>query len=55
MKNLKKFKREELKTIKGGNVPIGCNSWDPKLRCCRAWASDYCSNMTCPDSPPSGC
>ncbi|MBK1896060.1 bacteriocin-like protein [Chryseobacterium paridis] len=55
MKNLRKLNKRELKTIKGGNVPIGCNSWDPRARCCNAWDTDHCQNATCPNSPPSSC
>lgn len=55
MKNLKKLKKSDLKTIKGGIVPVGCLNWDPKARCCRSWEADYCSNATCPDSPPPAC
>ncbi|MCJ7932777.1 MAG: hypothetical protein MUW56_03870 [Chryseobacterium sp.] len=48
---MKKLKKGELKTIKGGNippVPIGCNSWDFKAGCCREWDSDHWDNPTCP-------
>lgn len=55
MKNLKKIKRGELKTIKGGRPPLGCNSWNPVAMCCRSWAPDYCGQTTCPDSPPPLC
>lgn len=55
MKNLKKIKRGELKTIKGGRPPLGCNNWNPAAMCCRSWAPDYCGQITCPDSPPPLC
>jgi len=55
MKNLKKLNRGELRTIKGGIIPIGCNSWDGRNRCCREWAPDYCNQPTCPDAPPPFC
>lgn len=48
MKNLKKLKNSELKTIKGGAVPLGCNNWNPLARCCRVWDSEHESNPTCP-------
>ncbi|HBV14650.1 hypothetical protein [Chryseobacterium carnipullorum] len=50
--NMRKLKKGELKTIKGGIVPIGCNSWDPRKRCCRSWDSEHSSNPTCEDAPP---
>ncbi|MDV7698157.1 hypothetical protein N6B72_14610 [Chryseobacterium soli] len=45
--NMKKLKKGELKTIKGGIAPIGCNNWNPLLRCCRAWDEEHQSNPTC--------
>lgn len=55
MNNLRKLNKKELKTIKGGNVPLGCNSWNPQARCCMEWAPDYCGNRTCPNSPAPIC
>ncbi|MDR6920659.1 MULTISPECIES: bacteriocin-like protein [Chryseobacterium] len=55
MKNLKKLNRGELRTIKGGIIPLGCNRWDGRNRCCREWAPDYCNQPTCPDAPPPFC
>lgn len=55
MKNLKKIRREELKAIKGGRPPLGCNSWNPTAMCCRSWDPDYCGQRTCPDSPAPAC
>ncbi|WP_165570729.1 bacteriocin-like protein [Chryseobacterium luteum] len=55
MKNLRKLSKGELKIIKGGNPPAGCNGWNQKAMCCREWAADYCGNATCPDSPPPFC
>lgn len=48
MKNLKNLNRSALKTIRGGAVPLGCNSWDPRARCCRVWDDGYQDNPTCP-------
>ncbi|WP_164465226.1 bacteriocin-like protein [Chryseobacterium lactis] len=48
MKNLKKLTSRELKTIKGGIIPIGCNNWDPRKRCCREWDTDHWENPVCP-------
>ena len=48
--NFKKLNKRELKTIQGGNipvVPIGCNSWDFKARCCRDWDWEHSENPTC--------
>lgn len=47
MKNLKKLKKSDLKTIKGGIVPIGCLNWNPKLRCCRTWDEEHYNNPVC--------
>lgn len=55
MKNLKKLERRELKTIKGGIIPLGCLRWDGRNRCCREWEPDFCHNATCPDAPPPFC
>lgn len=49
--NMKKLKKQELKTINGGDipvVPIGCNNWDARARCCREWDSDHWDNPICP-------
>ncbi|WP_156062464.1 bacteriocin-like protein [Chryseobacterium ginsenosidimutans] len=48
MKNLKKLKKSELKTIKGGSAPLGCNNWNPAARCCRVWDAEHQDNPTCP-------
>lgn len=48
MKNLKKLKKSELKTIHGGSAPLGCNNWNPIARCCRVWDSEHSGNPTCP-------
>lgn len=48
MKNLKKLQKGELKTIRGGAAPLGCNNWDPRARCCRAWDDGYQDSPTCP-------
>ncbi|WP_435384113.1 bacteriocin-like protein [Chryseobacterium tructae] len=55
MKNLRKLNKGELKKIKGGRPPLGCNNWNPAAACCRAWAEGYCGGTTCPDSPPPYC
>ncbi|WP_347217109.1 hypothetical protein [Chryseobacterium sp.] len=51
MKNLKKLEKRVLKTIKGGgyipDIPIGCNDWDFKGRCCREWDWENQGNKTC--------
>lgn len=47
--NMKKLKKVELKTIKGGLIPIGCTSWDPRKRCCRSWDDDHMNNPVCPE------
>ncbi|WPO81801.1 hypothetical protein SD427_13600 [Chryseobacterium sp. JJR-5R] len=48
MKNLRNLNRSALKTIRGGAAPLGCNNWDPRARCCRAWDAEYQNNPTCP-------
>ncbi|MDN3691926.1 hypothetical protein QWZ06_06495 [Chryseobacterium tructae] len=51
MKNLKKLRKGELKTIQGGNipvVPIGCNLWDERARCCKEWDWGHSDKPTCP-------
>ncbi|WP_343610528.1 hypothetical protein [Chryseobacterium oranimense] len=53
MKNMRKLNKSDLRVIKGGIIPIGCNSWDPKVRCCRSWDAEHAGNPTCADSPPS--
>ncbi|WES99868.1 bacteriocin [Chryseobacterium arthrosphaerae] len=48
--SFKKLNKRELKSIQGGNipvVPIGCNSWDFKARCCREWDWEHSENPTC--------
>ncbi|MFP3592779.1 hypothetical protein SB689_12520 [Chryseobacterium sp. SIMBA_038] len=40
--------KSELKTIKGGSVPLGCISWDPRARCCRSWDDENQNKPTCP-------
>ncbi|AZA90443.1 hypothetical protein EG343_07330 [Chryseobacterium nakagawai] len=55
MKNLKKLQRAELKIVKGGDIPIGCDTWDAGKRCCREWQTEYCNSPTCPDAPPPFC
>ncbi|REC59870.1 hypothetical protein DRF65_23440 [Chryseobacterium pennae] len=50
MKNLRKLEKKDLKTIHGGNipvVPIGCNNWDARARCCREWDWEHSNNPTC--------
>lgn len=47
--NMKKLKKGELKTIKGGIIPIGCINWDPRKRCCRSWDDDHMNNPVCPE------
>ncbi|WP_165570722.1 hypothetical protein [Chryseobacterium luteum] len=49
MKNMKKLKKSELRVIKGGIVPIGCEGWDPKKRCCRVWDEEHSNNPVCPE------
>lgn len=46
--NLRKLNKSELKTIKGGAAPIGCDNWNPQARCCRAWDAEHQNNQTCP-------
>lgn len=55
MKNLKRLQRAQLKTVKGGDIPIGCDTWDGGKRCCREWQAEYCNSPTCPDAPPPFC
>jgi hypothetical protein len=45
--NMKKLKKGELETIKGGIIPIGCNNWNPVGRCCRAWDEEHQDKPTC--------
>lgn len=50
MKNLRKLEKRELKTINGGNlpvIPIGCNLWDYRGRCCVEWDLEHSGNQTC--------
>ncbi|WP_160139436.1 hypothetical protein [Chryseobacterium sp. c4a] len=50
MKNLRKLEKKILKTINGGNipvVPIGCNIWDSRARCCKEWDWEHSGNPTC--------
>lgn len=53
MKNLKKLRKAELKTIKGGIIPRDCMSWDVRLRCCRQWLPEASERPVCPDGPLS--
>lgn len=48
--NMKKLSKSELKAMNGGHpppIPIGCNNWDQKNRCCREWDYDHWDNPTC--------
>lgn len=50
MKNLKKLEKRELKNINGGDIPaipIGCDRWDFKARCCKEWDFEHSGNPTC--------
>ncbi|MFC4383640.1 MULTISPECIES: bacteriocin-like protein [Chryseobacterium] len=50
MKNLRKLEKRELKNIHGGDipvVPIGCNIWDFRARCCKEWDWEHSGNPTC--------
>ncbi|WP_410494440.1 bacteriocin-like protein [Chryseobacterium sp. CH1] len=50
MENLRKLEKRELKTINGGNipvVPIGCNIWDARARCCKEWDREYSDRPIC--------
>ncbi|MDP9960419.1 hypothetical protein [Chryseobacterium lathyri] len=49
MKNMKKLKKAELKVIKGGIVPLGCNNWDTRRRCCTSWDEEHMYNPICPE------
>ncbi|WES99866.1 hypothetical protein P2W68_09590 [Chryseobacterium arthrosphaerae] len=51
MKNLKKLRPGELKTIKGGIIPRGCMSWDTRLRCCKEWLPESSDRPVCPENP----
>ena len=55
MNNLRKLNKRELKTIKGGNIPLGCRSWNSQARCCSEWDADHCHNQTCPNLPAPNC
>ena len=48
MRNLKKLKKSELKTIQGGSAPIGCVDWNPVGRCCREWDAENQNKPVCP-------
>lgn len=54
MKNLqnnsKKLSKGELKNINGGNtpeIPIGCDRWDFRARCCKEWDWENQGRPTC--------
>ncbi|SDJ20686.1 bacteriocin-like protein [Chryseobacterium jejuense] len=50
MKNLKKLEKKELKAINGGDIieiPMGCDRWDFRARCCKEWDAAYSGNRTC--------
>lgn len=55
MNNLRKLNKRELRTIKGGDAPAGCNRWNAPDRCCSEWDMENCHNDTCPNLPAPIC